>query len=96
MGLGALTDVSSHYEFPKSSPNDSTALCQPRRVGRTAAPGYGRRLWRHPARVVEGPPQQHLDVGVEAAELVSGPPGQGIVDHRVDAQQHLFAFIAHV
>jgi hypothetical protein len=74
----------------------ATALCQPRRVARTAALGHGPRLLRHPARVIEGPPQQHLDVGVEAAELVSGPPGQGIVDHRVDAQQHLFALMAHV
>jgi hypothetical protein len=50
----------------------------------------------HPAGVVEGAPKQHLDVGVEAAELVGGPSGQGIVDRRVDAQQHLFAFTAHV
>jgi hypothetical protein len=39
--------------------------------------------------------QQHLDLGVEAAKLVSGPPGQGIVDRRVDAQQHLLALTAH-
>jgi hypothetical protein len=51
---------------------------------------------RHPARVFEGPPQQHLDVGVQAAELVGGPAGEGIVDRWVDAQQHLFARIAHV
>jgi hypothetical protein len=50
----------------------------------------------HPARVVEGAAQQHLDVGVEAAELVSGPPRQGVVDGGVDAQQDLFAFAAHV
>jgi len=49
-----------------------------------------------PAGVVEGAPKQHLDVGVEAAKLVSGTPGKGIVDRRVDAQQHLFAFTAHV
>jgi hypothetical protein len=53
-------------------------------------------LLRHPARVVERSPKQHLDVGVEAAELVSGPPGQGIVDGRIDAQQDLFALMAHV
>jgi hypothetical protein len=35
-------------------------------------------------------------MGIEAAELVSGPPGQGIVDRRVDAQQQLFALMAHV
>jgi hypothetical protein len=41
-------------------------------------------------------PEQHLDLGIEAAELVSGPSGQGIVDRRVDAQEHLFALMAHV
>jgi hypothetical protein len=50
----------------------------------------------HPAGVVEGVPEQHLDVGVEAAELVGRPSGKGIVDGRVDAQQHLFALTAHV
>jgi hypothetical protein len=44
---------------------------------------------------LEGPAQQHLDLCVEAAELVSGPPGERIVDGRVDAQQHLFALTAH-
>jgi hypothetical protein len=48
----------------------------------------------HPAGVVEGAPEQHLDVGVEAAELVSGPARQGIVHRWVDAQQHLLA-LAH-
>jgi hypothetical protein len=52
-------------------------------------------LW-HAARFAQRPPQQHLDVGVEAAELVSGPPRQGIVDRRVDAQQYRFALMAHV
>jgi len=50
----------------------------------------------HPAGVVEGAPEQHLDVGVEAAELVGRPSGQGVMDRRVDAQQHLFALTAHV
>jgi hypothetical protein len=53
-------------------------------------------LLRHPARFVKRSTQQHLNMGVETAELVSGPSGQGIVDRRVDAQQHLLAFIAHV
>jgi hypothetical protein len=35
-------------------------------------------------------------LSVEAAELVIGPPSQGIVDRWVDAQQHLFALTAHV
>jgi hypothetical protein len=50
----------------------------------------------HPAGIVEGAPEQHLDVGVEAAELVGGPSGKGIVDRRIDAQEHLFALAAHV
>jgi hypothetical protein len=50
----------------------------------------------HPARVGERAPKQHLDLGVEAAELVSRPAGQGIVHRWVDAQQHLFALTAHV
>jgi hypothetical protein len=50
----------------------------------------------HPAGVVEGAPKEHLDVGVEAAELVSGPPSQGVVDLRIDPQQHLFALTSHV
>jgi hypothetical protein len=41
----------------------------------------------HPAGVAEGTSQQHLDLGVEAAKLVIGPPGQRIVDRWVDAQQ---------
>jgi hypothetical protein len=49
----------------------------------------------HPAGVVEGTPKQHLDVGVEAAEVVSGPARQGVVHRGVDAQQHLFALAAH-
>jgi hypothetical protein len=40
--------------------------------GGSAPAGQGCRLLRHPTRVFEGPSQQHLDVGIEAAELVSG------------------------
>jgi hypothetical protein len=70
------------------------------RSGRTgggpAAPGHGPRVSGHPASVGEGASEQHLDVGVQAPELVGGPSGQGVVDLRVDAQQHLFALTAHV
>jgi hypothetical protein len=52
-------------------------------------------LSRHPAGVGQGSPQQHVDLGVEAPELVSGPAGQGVVHRWVDAQQHLFALGAH-
>ena len=60
------------------------------------APGHRPRLSRHPAGFVEGPSQQHLDLGVEAAELVSGPPGESIVDRWVDEQKYLLALRAHV
>ncbi len=49
-----------------------------------AASGHGRGLLRHPARVIEGSPQQHLDVRVEAAELVGGPPGQRVMHRWVE------------
>jgi hypothetical protein len=39
----------------------------------------------HPAGVGERASQQHLDLGVQAAELVIGPPGEGVVDRWVDA-----------
>ena len=64
--------------------------------GWPAAPGHWPGVSGHPAGVVERAAEQHLDVGVEAAELVGGPSGKGIVDRRVDAQQHLFALTAHV
>jgi hypothetical protein len=51
---------------------------------------------RHSASVVESAPEQHLDLGVEAAKLVGGPSGQSVVNRRIDAQQHLFALTAHV
>jgi hypothetical protein len=39
--------------------------------------------------------EEHLDVGVEAAELVGRPAGEGVVDRRVDAEENLFALAAH-
>src|SRR5438034_1902976 len=47
---------------------------------RTAAPGQRRRLLGHPPGVGERPAQQHLDVSVDAAELVVGPADQRVVD----------------
>jgi hypothetical protein len=44
---------------------------------------------------LEGASEHHLDLGVEAAELVTGPAGEGIVDRWVDAQQDLLALSAH-
>ena len=61
-----------------------------------ATPGYCLGLLGHPPRVVEGPAQQDLDLGIEAAELVGGPPGQRVVDGGVEAQRDLLALAAHV
>ena len=38
--------------------------------------------------------QQELDLGVGAAQLVGGPPGQGVVHGRIEPQQHALA-LAH-
>jgi hypothetical protein len=53
-------------------------------------------LVRHPTGVVQGSSQQHLDVGVEAAEFVGGPPGQSVVHRWIQAQRHLLTLAAHV
>jgi hypothetical protein len=63
---------------------------------RPAAPGDRLCLFGHPARVIEGTAQQDLDLGVEAAELVGGPPSQGVMDGGVEAQRDLLALAAHV
>ena len=59
--------------------------------GWTTALGQGASLLRHSPGVVEGPAQQHLDVGIEAAELIGRPLGQGIMDGRINPQQYLLA-----
>jgi hypothetical protein len=46
----------------------------------------------HPAGVGQGPPEQELDLGVGAAQLVPGPPGQGVVHGRVQPEQDALAF----
>jgi hypothetical protein len=50
----------------------------------------------HPAGVIESASQEHLDLGVQAAEIISGPAGEGVVDRWVDTQQYLLALFAHV
>ena len=54
-----------------------------------AALSNGPALLRHPAGVGERASQQHLNVGVEAAELVVGPADERVVDRRIDPQQDL-------
>jgi len=69
-----------------------------------AGPGMARRPARlahlpHPPRqppgVGQGTAQEELDLGVGAAQLVGRPPGQGVVDRRVQAQQQALA-LTHV
>jgi hypothetical protein len=45
----------------------------------------------HPSGVAERPAQQHLDLRVEAAQLVVGPADQRVVNRRVDPEQDLSA-----
>src|SRR5450755_678415 len=45
-----------------------------------------------PPGVFEGTAEQKFDLGVGAAELVAGPPGQGVVDGGVQSQQDALAF----
>jgi hypothetical protein len=50
----------------------------------------------HAAFVVERATQDQLDLSVEAAQFVRGPPGEGIVDRGVDAQEDCLALMPHV
>ena len=49
----------------------------------------------YPAMIRERSPQEHFDVGVEAAEFVAGPAHQRVVDGWVDPEQDLSA-VSHV
>jgi len=69
---------------------------QSRHLLRGRCGNHRRGLSGHPAGVIESASQEHLDLGVEAAEVGSGPPRQGVVDRWVDAQQQLLALGAHV
>lgn len=57
---------------------------------RPTASGHRPSVLRHAASVIERTPQEHFDMGVEAAELVGGPARQGIVDRRVDEESDDF------
>jgi hypothetical protein len=46
----------------------------------------------HSPGVGEGAAEEHLDVRVEAAELIAGPAHQRVVYRRVHAEQDLPAF----
>lgn len=64
--------------------------------GGAAAPGHGAGLFRHTAGVVKGSAEDYLDLGVEAAELIGCPAGEGVVHGGVKAQRDLLALAAHV
>jgi hypothetical protein len=54
-------------------------------------------LWEGPggcpaARVDERATQEKFDLGVSAAQLIRGPPSQGIVDGRVQPEEDALAF----
>jgi hypothetical protein len=52
-------------------------------------------MFGHPAGLVECSAQDHFDLAVEAAQVIVGPAGEGVVDGRVDPEQDLSA-LAHV
>ena len=48
-----------------------------------------------PSGVGQRAAQQELDLGVGAAQLVTGPPGQGVMHRRVEPQQHALTLAHH-
>ena len=49
-----------------------------------------------PFRFGKSAAQQELDLGVRAAQLIGGPPGQRVVNGRIQPQQHALALAHHV
>lgn len=54
-----------------------------RPAGWPSAPGYGFCVLGHAAGVLEGTAQEHLDLGVQTAQVVGGPAGERIVHGRI-------------
>jgi hypothetical protein len=52
-------------------------------------------LW-HPAGVIKGPAEEHLDLGIEASQLIGGPASERVVHGGIEAQRDLLALAAHV
>ena len=69
-------------------PGDAPADMDVPEVTRARPPGAGRPGLGQPARVAERAAQQELDLGIGAAQLVAGPPGQRVVHSRVEPQQN--------
>jgi hypothetical protein len=69
-------------------------------VGEVLGPGStpprkGCSLVRHPPRIGQRSAEEDLHLSVDAAELVVGPPDEGVVDGRVDPEKNLAA-LTHV
>lgn len=47
-----------------------------------------------PARICERLAQEELDLGIRAADLVTGPAGECVVDSGIETEQHALA-LAH-
>src|SRR6266566_400940 len=92
-----ITSVPSRFQRLKSM--DMSAIEQPlTRAGVARWPARLAHLphsTRQPPGVGQGVAQEELDLGVGAAQLVGGPPGQGVVHRRVQAQQDAFS-LTHV
>ena len=61
-------------------------------AGRPTGPAHLPGLAGQPAGVGQCAAEQELDLGVGAAQLVGGPPGEGDVNGWVEPQQDTFAF----
>jgi hypothetical protein len=61
---------------------------------RSARPAHLSSLARQLARLGQSTAQQELDLGISASQLIAGPPGQGVMDGRIQPQQYAFA-LAH-
>jgi hypothetical protein len=59
--------------------------------GWPAAPGQGPSPLGHSSGALEISAKQHLDVGVQASELIGRPLGERVVDRGIDPQEHLLA-----
>jgi hypothetical protein len=59
---------------------------------RSAGPAHLPGLAGHPPRVGQRSAEQEFDLGVGAAQLVGGPPGEGVVNRWIEPQQDTFAF----
>jgi hypothetical protein len=66
------------------------------RRGRSAASWQRPDSGWHAARIGQGAAQQHVNLRIQAAELVVRPPREGVVQGRIESEQQLFALRAHV